>query len=77
MSIDFDRCCSQIQVGVLQHSTVCTRTAPPLNSEIREEEAAAAVMTVGDDRDRDDVTITTSGYETFELQLQQQFYPGV
>jgi hypothetical protein len=49
----------------------------PLNSEIREEAAAAAVMTVDDDRDGDDVTITTFGYETFELQLQQQFYPGV
>jgi hypothetical protein len=34
-------------------------------------------MTVDDDRDGDDVTITTSGYETFELQLQQLFYPGV
>jgi hypothetical protein len=34
-------------------------------------------MTVDDDRDGDDVTITTSGYETFKLQLQQLFYPGV
>lgn len=44
-----------------------------------EESAAAAATTIADDRDGGDVTITTSGYETFELQLQlqQQFYPGV
>jgi hypothetical protein len=35
-------------------------------------------MTMDDDRDGDDVMITTFSYgKTFKLQLQHQFYPGV
>ncbi len=80
--------CFQFQVGVCRHTTAqhslhpCTPVTPAKltpAAKFRDPRAAtAAAMTMDDDRDHgDDVTITTFGYETFESQLQQQFYPGV
>jgi hypothetical protein len=37
--------------------------------------AAAAVMTMDDDRNGDDVTITTSGYETFQVTVTVTVLP--